>query len=72
MNESHFKFFLLYLIDLHNLHIEGRVSTLANPLNENRDIHLIANNIGKINLVERHNPILEYLCRHLHKSGLLI
>ena len=42
MNESHF-----------NLHIEGRVSTLANPLNENRDIELIANNIGKINLVEK-------------------
>ena len=53
MNESHFKFFLLYLIDLHNLHIEGRVSTLANPLNENRDIELIANDIGKINLVEK-------------------
>ena len=36
MNESRFKFFLLYMIDLHNLHIEKRVDLVANPLNEKR------------------------------------
>ena len=33
MNESRFKFFLLYIVDLHNLHIEGNVDLIANPLN---------------------------------------
>ena len=37
MNESRFKFFLLYMIDLHNLHIENRVDLISNPLNEKRD-----------------------------------
>ena len=37
MNESRFKFFLLYMIDLHNLHIENRVDLVANPLNEKRE-----------------------------------
>ena len=36
MNEARFKFFLLYMIDLHNLHIEDKVSEIANPLNANR------------------------------------
>ena len=36
MNEARFKFFLLYMIDLHNLHIEGNLASVANPLNENR------------------------------------
>ena len=35
MNEPRFKFFLLYMIDLHNQHIEGNISTVANPLSEN-------------------------------------
>ena len=50
MNESHFKFFLVYLIDLHNLHIEGKVSLLANPLNENREVEILANDIQLIDL----------------------
>ena len=37
MNESRFKFFLLYMIDLHNLHIEKRVALVANPLNHKRE-----------------------------------
>ena len=37
MNEARFKMFLLYMIDLHNLHIENRVYLAANPLNEKRD-----------------------------------
>ena len=37
MNESRFKFFLLYVIDLHNLHIENRVDLIANPLNKKRE-----------------------------------
>ena len=36
MNEGHFKLFLLYVIDLHNLHIERKVDILANPLNPKR------------------------------------
>ena len=36
MNESHFKLFILYILDLHNLHIENKVDILANPLNPNR------------------------------------
>jgi hypothetical protein len=37
MNEARFKLFLLYMIDLHNLHIEKRVHILANPLNDKRE-----------------------------------
>ena len=36
MNEAHFKFFLLYMIDLHNLHIENNLSRVANPLHTDR------------------------------------
>ena len=36
MNEAHFKLFILYVIDLHNLHIEKKVDLLANPLNPKR------------------------------------
>lgn len=36
MNEAHFKLFILYVIDLHNLKIEGKVDLLANPLNPRR------------------------------------
>merc|ERR1719318_1819254 len=42
MNEAHFKFFLLYMIDLHNLHIENKVSSVANPLNKNRKLDILA------------------------------
>ena len=37
MNEPRFKMFLLYMIDLHNLHIDNRVDLVANPLNEKRE-----------------------------------
>ena len=33
MNEARFKFFLLYMIDLHNLHIDNNVGVIANPMN---------------------------------------
>ena len=33
MNEARFKFFLLYMIDNHNLHIEGKMNT-SNPLDQ--------------------------------------
>ena len=36
MNEARFKKFLLYLTDLHNLHIEGKISVVANPFNADR------------------------------------
>ena len=36
MNEAHFKLFMLYILDLHNLHIEKKVDLLANPLNPRR------------------------------------
>ena len=31
MNEARFLFFFLYLLDLHNIKIEGNVKTVANP-----------------------------------------
>ena len=37
MNESRFKLFLLYMIDLHNLNLKKMVEVLANPLNESRN-----------------------------------
>ena len=40
MNEPRFKFYLLYIIDLHNMHIEGQVQVKANPLNIDREIIL--------------------------------
>ena len=40
MNEPRFKFYLLYMIDLHNMHIEGQVQVKANPLNIDREMIL--------------------------------
>ena len=40
MNEAHFKLFLLYILDLHNLHITKKVDLVANPLNPRRRSHL--------------------------------
>ena len=39
MNEAHFKHFLLYINDLHNLHITKKVDLVANPLNPRRRSH---------------------------------
>ena len=40
MNEAHFKLFILYVLDLHNLQIERRVDILANPLNKQRKVEI--------------------------------
>ena len=40
MKEGHFKLLLLYVIDLHNLHIEKKVDLLANPLNQQREAEI--------------------------------
>ena len=40
MNELRLKFYLLYMIDLHNMHIEGQVQVKANPLNIDREMIL--------------------------------
>ena len=60
MNEAHFKLFLLYILDLHNLHIEQKVDIIANPLNPRRyeeiqksnsdDLDLNIEGLGKLNL----------------------
>jgi hypothetical protein len=50
MNESHFKFFLLYVIDLHNLHIEGKVATVANPLNPNRSMEILVSQVDNLTI----------------------
>ena len=36
MNEAHFFLFFLYIFDLHNLHIEGKLRSVANPSSEYR------------------------------------
>ena len=36
MNEAHFFIFFLYIFDLHNLQIEGKLRSVANPLSEHR------------------------------------
>ena len=36
MNESHFLFFFIYLLDLQNLDIEGRLRSVANPFSAER------------------------------------
>ena len=56
MNESHYKLFILYIIDLHNLHIEKKVDTLANPLNPQRcskvdELSGICNALDSLNLI---------------------
>ena len=38
MNESHFLFFFIYLLDLQNLSIEGRLRLVANPLSTERKL----------------------------------
>ena len=58
MNEAHFKLFLLYILDLHNLHIEQKVDVVANPLNSRRyeeipdatDLDLNIESFGKLRL----------------------
>ena len=40
MNEAHYKLFILYVLDLHNLQIEKRVDILANPLNKDRKVEI--------------------------------
>ena len=50
MNEAHYKFFLMYLIDLHNLHIQNKVSSVANPLNESRDVEELLIGIETLDL----------------------
>lgn len=50
MNEAHFKFFLLYVIDLHNLNIQNKLTSVANPLNEDREIEDIMAGLGSIDL----------------------
>ena len=37
MNESHFFLFFLFIFDLHNLNIEGKLRSIANPCSEHRD-----------------------------------
>ena len=36
MNEAHFFLFFLYIFDLHNLQIEGKLRSVANPISEYR------------------------------------
>ena len=36
MNQGRFKFFFLYMVECHNLHIEKKVHTIANPLSHER------------------------------------
>ena len=40
MNEARFKQFIIYMIDLHNLHIENQVDLAANPLNMKRQEYI--------------------------------
>ena len=56
MNEPRFKMFILYMIDLHNLHIEDRVDLAANPINEKREEYVkiqIGNSVAKVKTVEK-------------------
>ena len=50
MNEAHFKFFLLYVTDLHNLHIQNKLTSVANPLNDDREIEDIMAGLSSIDL----------------------
>ena len=40
MNEAHFFLFFLYIFDLHNLNIEGKLGSVANPLSNLRYEHI--------------------------------
>ena len=61
MNEAHFKLFLLYILDLHNLHIEQKVDLVANPLNPRRpeaidDKNLNIESFGKLTIDSEDKP----------------
>ena len=47
MNQCCFKFFFLYMVDMHNLHIEKKVDSIANPLSKERLENISLNNINK-------------------------
>ena len=47
MNESHFFLFFLFIFDLHNLNIEGKLRSIANPSSEHRD-SLIKAMLGQV------------------------
>ena len=40
MNEAHFFLFFLYIFDLHNPNIEGKLGSVANPLSNLRYEHI--------------------------------
>ena len=48
MNESHFLFFFIYLLDLQNLSIEGRLRSVANPMSSERK-SIVQKSYGKEN-----------------------
>ena len=43
MNQARFKFFFLYMVDIHNLHIENKVDSIANPLSKERIKNIMSN-----------------------------
>ena len=51
MNEAHFFLFFLYIFDLHNLNIEGKLRSVANPFSDHR-YEIIANTSKKLKTQE--------------------
>ena len=71
MNEGRFKFFLLYMLDLHNLHIEKKVQKVSNPLNIERKKYITVSkaepNLTEKLLVENDDTSVEKLVEEMSK-----
>lgn len=61
MNEANFFLFFLYIFDLHNLNIEGKLSFIANPMSELRYEHIEMNKSNPVEDVagEKANEVLD-------------
>ena len=50
MNEERFSHYWLYVLDLHNHHVEKNLEFVTNPLSKDRQTHILTSAIEKFKL----------------------
>ena len=50
MNEERFSHYWLYVLDLHNHHVEKNLEFVTNPLSKDRQAHMLTSAIEKFKL----------------------
>lgn len=62
MNEANFFIFFLYIFDLHNLNIEGKLCSIANPLSDLRYEHIkeiCSDNIEQVDMEKENVEVVQ-------------